>query len=651
MQAMLSPVIETGFQERVSQAIERNIHYFLRSQAPAGYWVGELETNAAITAEYLFFRRLLNRVDPAIEQAVVRDLLATQVDGGWPLFYGGKPDLDVTLEASVALQMAGVSASHPAQQAAAACVRRSGGLERTRVFTRIWLALLGSLSWTAAPSMPPELVLFPASFPLNIYRFASWARSTIVPLLVIMDQPPQYSGPAPQLSQFLADRVLDEPFKPSDPDWLAKRIVGRRPPPPRFSTRSLFLVLDRLIKGSAPLLRRSPLRQRALRAAREWLLEHQEADGGWGGIQPAMVNSTLALFVLDGFSPAVSKGLQAMDDFALSSDGRMHIQSCVSPGWDTPWTMLALSEAGLPPGHPALQRAARWLLDQQSCLRSDWSVFASQAPAGGWPFEFANVHYPDTDDTALVLQALSCAGVTSQQVLAAGRSWLLGMQNPDGGWAAFDRQNTTRLVVNIPFCDFGEVLDPSSADVTAHVLEYLARCGEGPDNPHLQRGVTYLWGEQEADGAWYGRWGVNYVYGTCAALCALGALGFNQGDARLRAAAHWLEAHQNPDGGWGESCLSYTEPAWRGRGASTASQTAWAVMGLLAAGKGGDGAVLGGVHWLVEHQREDGAWDEPYFTGTGFPGDFYINYHEYRNYFPLLALAKVRKVLKEVRHG
>ena len=651
MHSVLAAGTEAGILEGVAAAVERSVQYFLRTQSPDGYWVGELETNAAISAEYLFFRRILDQVDPAREQAIVQELLATQVDGGWPLFYGGAPDLDVTLEASLALQMVGVPVDHPVQQAAAQCVRSSGGLERTRVFTRIWLALLGSLSWEAVPYMPPELVLFPPSFPLNIYRFASWARGTIVPLLVILDQPPNYSGPAPQVGQFLAGAAESERRQPGSPAQLARKIVGRRPPPPRLSRRGLFLALDRGLKLSAPLLARSPLRRRALQTARQWLLDHQEADGGWGGIQPAMVNSTLALFVLDGLSPAVRKGLAGMDGFALARQGRLRVQSCVSPGWDTPWTMLALAQAGLPPDHPALARAARWLLHQQSCISSDWSVFAPQAAAGGWPFEFANAHYPDTDDTALVLQALPCGGVSGHPAPASGEAWLLGMQNPDGGWGAFDRQNTTGLVAQIPFCDFGEVLDPSSADVTAHALEYLAHQGRGLEDAPIGRGLAYLWAEQEADGAWFGRWGVNYIYGTCAALSALGALGFTLEEPRLRAAVTWLQQHQNPDGGWGESCLSYSDPAWRGRGVSTASQTAWAVMGLLAAGMQGDGSVLKGLHWLLEHQNPDGTWDEPYFTGTGFPGDFYIKYHEYRNYFPLLALAKVCKLLEEVQDG
>lgn len=618
-------------------AIQRSVDYFLRTQHAPGYWVGELETNATITAEYVFFRRLLNGVDPQREQAVARELLDTQVDGGWPLFYGGPPDLNATIEASVALQLAGIPLDNPALMQASEVVRAHGGLAEARVFTRIWLALLGALPWTTVPSMPPELMLLPRAFPLNIYRFASWARSTIVPLLVVLAQPPLYSGPIPCIDQFNIER----------PRQNAERHSWRK---------TAFVTLDTLLKRTEGALRRNPWRSRSLDRACQWLLDHQEVDGGWGGIQPAMINSTLALAARGGHDEAVDRGLAGMDGFGLERDGALRLQSCVSPGWDTPWTMLALAEAGVLPDHAALRTAARWLVDQQSLQTSDWSHAAPGVPPGGWPFEFANVHYPDTDDTALVLMALRCADLDSNTAQAAGLAWLLGMQNRDGGWAAFDRENHTRLVEEIPFCDFGEVLDPSSADVTAHILEILGRLGYDLDEPHVRRGLAYLWREQEPDGAWFGRWGVNYVYGTGAVLMALGALGLDARNERVARAVAWLTSRQNDDGGWGESCLSYTDPTWRGRGPSTASQTAWALLGLLAVASQQESdtaatARTRGVQWLIGHQAADGTWDEPHFTGTGFPGDFYIKYHEYRNYFPLLALSRTLNALGKESHA
>ncbi len=615
-------------------ALARSTDYFRRSQHPAGYWAGELESNATITAEYLLFRRLLGRGSAPREAAVVRQLLAWQVEGGWPLFYDGPPDLNATLESAVALQMAGLCRDEPPLAEAARVVRELGGLDRARVFTRIWLALLGALPWGTVPVMPPELMLLPDSFPLSIYRFASWARATIVPLLVVLARPPAYRGLVPLLDDFRL------------PQGRA-RATGL----PAVDTRLAFRVLDGGLQRLRGPLSANPLRGRSLAAARQWILAHQEDDGGWGGIQPAMVYSTLALASLGRDEQAVAKGLAAIEGFGVEEDGAFRLQSCVSPGWDTPWVMLGLAEAGLAPDDLALVRAARWLLAQQSDVYGDWARRAPGVQAGGWPFEFANAQYPDTDDTALVLLALRGCAVGAGEASRRGLAWLLGMQNPDGGWAAFDRENTTTLIEQIPFCDFGEVLDPSSADVTAHVLEALVREGYGYDQAQVRRGLAYIWRQQEADGAWFGRWGVNYVYGTATVLMALARLGFGPQDGRVARAVNWLRARQNVDCGWGESCLSYTHPGWRGRGPSTASQTAWAALGLLPMLGVQDAAVQGGLNWLVERQSRLGTWDEPYFTGTGFPGAFYINYHEYRNYFPTLALARALRAGGEAGHA
>ncbi len=612
-----------SYLDQLLTSLSRSSDYFLRSQQKKGYWVGELESNASITAEYLFFRRLLADVDPEREKEVARQLLAWQIDGGWPLYYGGPVDLNATIEAAVALQMAGIPAEHPAMVQAAQVVRSLGGVDHVRVFTRIWFALLGALSWDRVPEMPAEMMLLPDSSGLNIYRFASWARGTIVPLLVVLANPPEYKGPVPDLSPF----------------YTAKPIQRKRAPL-GWNAPTGFAILDIVLKKFKWFLRRNPWRKRAVEQARRWILDHQETDGGWGGIQPAMVYSTLALASFPENATEVRRGKEAIESFGIQDQDGFRLQSCVSPGWDTPWVMLALAEAGFPADHPALLSAAQWLLGQQSDVTGDWAVGAPGLPAGGWPFEFENSQYPDTDDTALVLMALQHVNLPSGEAFTRGLNWLLGMQNEDGGWAAFDRENHTTLVEQIPFCDFGEVLDPSSADVTAHVLELMGRLGYGIDEIHVQRGLNYLWEQQEVDGSWFGRWGVNYIYGTGAVLMALDALGIHAGDKRVNQAVKWLRAHQNSDGGWGETCRSYSDQAWHGRGPSTASQTAWAVLGLLSSG-GAPDAIQAGVRWLIDHQNPDGTWDEPYFTGTGFPGDFYIKYHEYRNYFPALALGRV----------
>jgi len=379
----------------VRTAIERTQGYFLRRQHADGFWAGELESNASITGEYLFLLRLLGRDSCQREQAIAAQLLRWQTDGGWPLFHGGPPELNATIEAAVALQMAGVPDEHPALAKAVAVARQLGGVERARVFTRIWLALLGALPWDTVPAMPPELMFLPDSFPLNIYRFASWARGTIVPLLIVMDRQPRYAGPAPAL-----DALWTDPNR-------RKRCLGHRPVAPAWR------LANSALKWLEPLTRWRPTRRRALAAARRWLLGHQERDGGWGGIFPAMSNSTLALYLLDGNSPAVESGLAALEGFAIEDEGRFRMQSCVSPCWDTPWAMLALAESGLPAEHPALRRAADWLLSQQSDLRSDWSRRAPSVEPGGWSFEFANANYPDVDDTAVVVMALLRAGASS----------------------------------------------------------------------------------------------------------------------------------------------------------------------------------------------------------------------------------------------
>jgi squalene-hopene/tetraprenyl-beta-curcumene cyclase len=393
------------------------------------------------------------------------------------------------------------------------------------------------------------------------------------------------------------------------------------------------------------------VRRRALAAAERWIVDRQEADGSWGGIQPPWVYSLIALH-LRGYPldhPVMRAGLAGLDGFTITENGTRRLEACQSPVWDTALAVVALADAGLPADAPALVRAADWLLDNEIRVRGDWSVRRQMLPPGGWAFEFANVHYPDVDDTAEVVLALrrvahpDCRRVDDAVTRAV--RWVEGMQCRDGGWAAFDVDNTRRVCTTLPFCDFGEVIDPPSADVTAHVLEMLAHEGGG-DAARLEEGRAWLLGEQEHDGSWFGRWGVNHVYGTGAAVPALAEAGTPRDSPAIARAVAWLERHQNPDGGWGEDIRSYTDGSWRGRGASTPSQTAWALLALLAAGAHGD-ALERGVRWLVDAQRADGTWDEPWYTGTGFPGDFSINYHLYRQVFPVMALGRYVRVARE----
>jgi squalene-hopene/tetraprenyl-beta-curcumene cyclase len=606
-----------------ARALDRGRDRLLALQTDAGWWKAELETNVTMEAEDLLLREFLGVRDPSLLRETAAWIRSRQdEDGGWAIFAGGPADLSATVEAYVALRVAGDPADAAHMRRAAERVRDAGGIEGSRVFTRIWLALFGAWPWARLPALPPEVVLLPSWFPLNIYDFASWARQTIVPLTVVAAHRPTRS------LGFELDELR----------------TGRWAPPrlPLASWGGRFQALDRALH----LYERRPvaaLRRHALARCAEWILRRQEADGCWGGIQPPWVYSLMALHLL-GYPldhPAVAKGLAGLESFALREGGMRRFEACQSPVWDTALALVALRDAGVAPDHPAMVRAGRWILGEEIRVRGDWSVRRPRLEPGGWAFEFANDNYPDIDDTAEVVLALRASGADPAGSEAAVRravAWTLGMQCRDGGWAAFDVDNTRALCRELPFCDFGEVIDPPSADVTAHVIEMLAAEGLGED-PRVGAGREWLLRAQEPDGSWFGRWGANHVYGTGAAVPALVAAGVGPEHPSIRRAVRWLETHQNPDGGWGEDLRSYRDPAWRGRGRSTPSQTAWALLALIAAGARGQAAVRG-IDWLVRAQRPDGDWDEPEFTGTGFPGDFYIRYHLYRLHFPVMALGR-----------
>ncbi len=606
-----------------AQALARGRDRLLEIQNEAGWWKGELETNVTMEAEDLLLRQFLGRVDPTLVRETAAWIRSKQgKDGGWAIYYGGPPDVSATIEAYTALRLAGdpVDAIH--MERAAELVRELGGIERSRVFTRIWLAMFGEWPWERLPALPPEVILLPRWFPLNIYDFGSWARQTIVPLCVV--------------SSFRPQRALG--FELSElrtGDWRPQRFPLRT-----WSGR--FQALDRALHvyHRHPL---GPLRRQSLALCAEWILRRQEADGCWGGIQPPWVYSIMALHLL-GYStdhPALQKGWEALDSFAIREDGVRRFEACQSPVWDTALAMVALRDAGVAPEHPAMVEGGRYLLEQEIRVPGDWSVQRPDLAPGGWAFEFENDNYPDIDDTAEVVLALRAAGADAARTEGAVRraiDWTFGMQCRDGGWAAFDVDNTQALCGQLPFCDFGEVIDPPSADVTAHVVEMLAEQGYA-DDPRCRAGREWLLRAQEPDGSWFGRWGANYVYGTGAAVPALVRAGMATDHPAIRRAVRWLESRQNPDGGWGEDLRSYEDPAWRGRGTSTASQTAWALLALLAAGERGPIAERG-IDWLARTQLPNGDWDEPEFTGTGFPGDFYIRYHLYRLHFPVMALGR-----------
>jgi len=610
-------------------ALARARDHLLGLQNPGGWWQGELETNVTMDAEDVLLRHFLGILTPELATESAGWIRSKQrEDGTWANFYGGPGNLSTTVEAYVALRLAGDTPDEPHMRKAADWITARGGLTATRVFTRIWLALSGLWSWDELPVIPPEIIYLPSWFPLNIYDWGCWARQTVVALAVVASFKP--ARPLP----FTIGELYARPENGSSPGPSPK--AGQKDP--------WALAFSALDKALHKVEHRIPRRARraALRRCADWIIARQEADGCWGGIQPPWVYSIMALHLL-GFGldhPVIAKAIAGLERFTIRENGTRRLEACQSPVWDTVLTMIALADAGLPPDHPALVGAANWVLAEEIRQPGDWQVRRPQTPPGGWAFEFDNDNYADTDDTAEVILALRRARSDSRAAIGRGLRWLEGMQCKDGGWGAFDADNTRELINKLPFCDFGAVIDPPSADVTAHIVEAFAAEGLAAETA-CRRGVIWLLKNQEEDGSWFGRWGANYVYGTGAVVPALIAAGVKPGKPPIRRAIAWLQAHQNPDGGWGEDLRSYDDPAaWSGTGTSTASQTAWALLALLAAGERASETAERGVRWLARTQRPDGTWDEPQYTGTGFPRDFYLNYHLYRLAFPVSALGR-----------
>jgi squalene-hopene/tetraprenyl-beta-curcumene cyclase len=632
---MASSIVEA--RNEVQVALELACEHLLSLQDEAGWWQGELQTNVTMDAEDILLREFLGiRKAEQTERSAAWIRSQQRDDGTWSNFHGGPGDLSTTIEAYWALRLAGDPLDAPHMQVAAANIRAAGGLAQARVFTHLWLALFGLWSWESVPALPPEITLLPSWAPLNIYEFACWARQTIVALSLVKTHRP----------------VRELPF---DLRELHAAQSGSHAAPVPSLRAAVLARMDRLLRAyeRRPI---RPLRRIALARAERWIVRRQEADGSWGGIQPPWVYSLIALrlcgYPLD--HPVMQRGLEGLDRFMVEDhdDARgvgapagpsRRLEACQSPVWDTALALIALSDAGLPADHPALARASDWLLGEEVTTSGDWSVARPNLASGGWAFEFANDNYPDVDDTAEVVLALRRVPGGPQLDGAVQRAarWVQGMQSSGGGWGAFDAENTRALIRDLPFLDFGEVIDEPSADVTAHALEMLAALGL-IDTPAGRRGVRWLIEQQEAGGSWFGRWGVNHVYGTGAAVPALVAAGVDPSEQCIVRALRWLVEHQNEDGGWGEDPRSYDEERWIGRGPSTASQTAWALLALHAAGDRSE-ALRRGVRWLVATQRADGAWDEPQYTGTGFPSDYYINYHLYRLVFPIMALGRCRR--------
>ncbi|HEX5048381.1 MAG TPA: squalene--hopene cyclase [Gammaproteobacteria bacterium] len=653
--------------QQLDAAIAKATSWLDRNQNDDGFWVGMLESSYCMEAEWLLAMHFLGIRHPRERDLVATLLNAQRPDGSWESYYAApQGDINATVECYAALRSVGMSPGDDALARARTWILSHGGLPKVRVFTKYWLALLGEWPWTATPNLPPEVIANPRWW-FNIYNFASWARATLLPLAVLSAR--HAVRPLPP------DRRLDELF-PEGRDKMDYRLPRRGS---WLSWRRVFLLSDRLLHLYQK-LRFTPGREMAINACLGWIVRHQDADGAWGGIQPPWIYSLLALNV-EGYTldhPVMSKGLAALDShWSYERGGTLHIQASESPVWDTLLALLAMQDCGRD-FTPDMKRALEWVLANEVRYHGDWSKKVKGVEPSGWAFERANLHYPDIDDTAvalIVLARLPRALLDQPRIrttIDRALAWTIAMQSSNGGWAAFDKDNDKPIITKIPFCDFGEALDPPSADVTAHVLEALGMLGFDKQHRAVARGYAFLRKEQEADGSWFGRWGVNHIYGTAAVLPALAAIGEDMTQSYVRRAAEWILAHQNEDGGWGETCASYMDDNLRGTGPSTASQTGWALLALIATGnRDYDRAIRRGVGYLVGMQRDDGTWNEPYYTGTGFPGyglgrrldfrdestreriaqgtelqrGFMLNYNMYRHYFPLMALGRARKFL------
>ncbi|RAM51161.1 MAG: squalene--hopene cyclase [Hapalosiphonaceae cyanobacterium JJU2] len=624
---------------KVPDAIAASQKYLLSIQKPQGYWWSELESNVTITAEVVLLHQIWGTDKSRPLHKVEAYLRSQQREhGGWELFFGDGGELSTSVEAYMALRLLGVPPTDPAMIKARRFIVERGGISRTRIFTKLHLALIGCYSWQGVPSLPPWVMLLSQNFFFNIYEMSSWARSSTVPLLIVCDRKPVFRvDPAFNLNELYAEGIEKVKYElPRNGNW-----------------GDIFLTLDSGFK-LAENLNLVPFRTEGIKAAEKWILERQEATGDWGGIIPAMLNSLLALRCLD-YNPAdpiVERGLQAVDNFAIETADTYQVQPCVSPVWDTAWAIRALVDSGLSPNHPAVVQAAEWLLSKQILDYGDWAVKNRQGKPGGWAFEFDNRFYPDVDDTAVVVMALNQVELPNEklkhQAMVRAVDWVASMQCKPGGWAAFDLDNDQDWLNQIPYGDLKAMIDPNTADVTARVLEMLGSCQLSIDTENQQRAIKYLLNEQESEGCWFGRWGVNYIYGTSGVLAALSLVAPQTHRHNIEQGATWLVSCQNSDGGWGETCRSYDDPSLKGKGRSTASQTAWALIGLIAAGRAtGNFAKLAieqGIDYLLITQLPNGSWDEADFTGTGFPSHFYLKYHLYQQYFPLIALGQYQKL-------
>jgi squalene-hopene/tetraprenyl-beta-curcumene cyclase len=670
--------------------VERAARCLLGRQAPDGHWVGELQGDTILESEWVLLMGFLGREgDERVRKAARYILQQQQPEGGWSNYPDGPAEVSVSVKAYFALKLAGHDPEAPYMRRAREVIRALGGAARCNSFTTFYLALLGQFPYANCPAVPPELMLLPRWAYINIYAMSSWTRTIIVPLSIFYAHKPVRRLP-PHLG--IGEVFLDPPDTPLWPHPPTRRLL---------TWTNFFLAVDQLIKRCEDRL--GFVRAAALRRAEAWMREHLADSGGLGAIFPPMIYTVVCLRCLGHAddSPEMQWALAQLDALMIEEGDTLRLQPCFSPVWDTALTLNALAdamplvadadmnssfpssawertaaklrfatstsrEAELPDlrsqaelGNEsslglqsAMERGVSWLLAKEVRRPGDWSLANPGLEPGGWFFEYQNGFYPDTDDTAMVLMALAKTGLAAARPAAErGLRWLLGMQNRDGGWAAFDREINRELLTRVPFADHNAMLDPSCPDITGRALEALGHHGYGPDHPQVSKGLAFLERTQGPAGCWPGRWGVNYLYGTWQVLAGLGSIGYDPSRPMVRRAVAWLKAVQQPGGGWGESCRSYDDPSFAGVGTPTASQTAWALLGLIAAGEAESDAVAAGIDYLLATQGEDGGWQEEQFTGTGFPKVFYLKYHMYSLYFPLMALARYARIVGAEAHG
>ena len=626
--------------EGFEAALDRARGWLRGLQKDDGHWVGELEGDTILESETILLLAFFGREREDVCLKTARYLLERQLpEGGWPNYPGGPACVSTSVKGYFALKLTGAAVDHPEMVKAREAILRMGGAGACNSFTRFYLALLGQIPYDECPTVPPELTLIPRRWGFSLYAMSSWTRTIVVPLSIVSHFKPVRKTPVD----------IDELFVAGAKRWT-------RPRYPLLSWSRFFLAADRGLKW---LDRIAPaaLRRPGVPAAHRWMIEHFEDSDGVGAIYPPMVYTILALHCLgyDRDSQEVAWAWRQLEDLRIDEDGTTRFQPCVSPVWDTAIAAIALADADEPADEPAVERAAEWLLSKEIRRGGDWRVRRPGIEPTGWHFQYANGFYPDIDDTAMVLMALLRGGKADEPRYAAAvqraTTWLLAMRNKDGGWAAFDVDIDNEVLTKVPFADHNAMLDPSCADITARVIEALGDLGFATDHPAVRKGLDYLWRTQEPEGCWYGRWGVNYIYGTWQVLQGLKAIGQPMDHPALVRAADWLESVQQGCGGWGETCRTYDDPSLKGTGNPTPSQTAWAVLGLIAAGRADGPAVARGIQYLVDAQNEDGSWDEAEFTGTGFPRVFYLRYHLYRDTFPTMALARYARAVARVKPG